>query len=282
MRNEPRAWLSSPPMVWLRIINGALNGKLVRYSAVTSPSAFYEREVFRKAIPARHQLITGYPRNTFGRFNGAAANDAVWLNVDLKMRDAIAGWAAQGRRVVLVAPTFRDSRATVLGIDESVALVLDAWCERQGAEMVFKFHPYERGIASITGRHLHLCNPASDLYPLMPSLDALVTDYSSIYMDFLLLDKPVLFLVPDLEEYVRRDRQFQFDFNEMTPGPKVNTWEQLLVALAEQWQKDSFAAERAHLRERAFDNLDQCEAVPKLLAFMRAQNWVRADEGLVT
>jgi CDP-glycerol glycerophosphotransferase (TagB/SpsB family) len=93
-------------------------------------------------------------------------------------------------------------------------------------------------------------------------------------MDYLLLDKPVLFLVPDLDEYIRRDRQFQFDFREMTPGPKVETWQQLLAALEMQWQRDGFAAERARLRQLAFDGLDQREAVPKIIAFMRKQGWL--------
>jgi CDP-glycerol glycerophosphotransferase (TagB/SpsB family) len=276
MRHEAsdRAWLSSRPLMALRMLNGTLNGKLVHYSAVVSSSSFYEREVFRNAIPGCHQLVTGYPRNTFGQFDDPVLRDSVWLNVDGIVRGASAYWRAQDRRIVLVAPTFRDSRATSLGIDASVSAMLDAWCERQGAEMVFKFHPFERSTATISGRHLHLCDPISDIYPLLPLTHALVTDYSSIYMDYLLLDKPVLFLVPDLDEYIRRDRQFQFDFREMTPGPKVETWQQLLIALEMQWQHDGFAAERARLRQLAFDGLDQREAVPKIIAFMREQGWL--------
>lgn len=274
MRNEPRAWLSSPLMMRLRILNGALNGKLVRYSAVTSTSAFYEREVFRNAIPGRHQLVTGYPRNTFGRFDDPALREAAWLNVDGAVREALPAWTEQNRRIVLVAPTFRDSRATALGIDDATVGMLDAWCAQHRVEMVFKFHPFERGVARISGRHLHLCAPDSDIYPLLPHASALVTDYSSIYMDYLLVDRPVVFLVPDLEEYVRQDRQFQFDFRAMTPGPKVSTWPQVLAALEAQWQDDAFTAERARLRQLAFDGLDQHEAVPKLIAFMRAQGWI--------
>jgi CDP-glycerol glycerophosphotransferase (TagB/SpsB family) len=93
-------------------------------------------------------------------------------------------------------------------------------------------------------------------------------------MDYLLVDRPVVFLVPDLDEYVRQDRQFQFDFHEMTPGPKVETWPQVLAVLEAQWQDDEFSAERARLRQLAFDGLDQLEAVPKLIAFMREQGWI--------
>ena len=179
-----------------------------------------------------------------------------------------------GRRMVLVAPTFRDSRGTPIGLDSTMVARLDHWCESHAVEMVFKFHPHERNATSVHGRHLHLCRPGSDLYPLMPASSALVTDYSSIYMDYLLLDKPVLFLVPDLEEYVRRDRQFQFDFNEMTPGPKLASWPDLMNALEEQWSQDRFLAARSDLRRMAFDGLPQGEAVPKLLALMQTRGWI--------
>jgi CDP-glycerol glycerophosphotransferase (TagB/SpsB family) len=274
MLHEPRAWLSSPLMMRLRMINGALNGKLVRYDLMVSPSAFYEREVFRPAFPANHYLVAGYPRNTFGRFEDPALREAAWLNVDAAVRESLASWIAQDRRIVLVAPTFRDSRATSLGIDTAVAAMLDAWCERNRAELVFKFHPFERGTGGVSGRHLHVCGAATDIYPLLPHTHALVTDYSSIYMDYLLLDRPVVFFVPDLEDYVRSDRQFQFDFDGMTPGPKARTWPQLLSALEAQWRDDGFAAERARLRKLAFDDLDPHAAVPALVAFMRGRGWI--------
>jgi CDP-glycerol glycerophosphotransferase (TagB/SpsB family) len=276
MRHEAasRAWLSSPLMMRLRMLNGALNGKLVRYDLMVSPSAFYEREVFRKAFLADKYLVAGYPRNTFGRFDDPALREAAWLNVDKAVRGALASWAVLGRRIVLVAPTFRDSRATSLGIDTRVMAMLDAWCEQNRAELVFKFHPFERGTGSVSGRHLHVCGVDTDVYPLLPHSDALVTDYSSIYMDYLLLDRPVCFFVPDLEDYVRSDRQFQFDFDEMTPGPKAHTWQQLLWALEEQWRDDGYKLERARLRKLAFDDLDPHAAVPALIAFMRGRGWI--------
>jgi CDP-glycerol glycerophosphotransferase (TagB/SpsB family) len=46
-----------------------------------------------------------------------------------------------------------------------------------------------------------------DLYCLLPATDALITDYSSVYFDYLLLDRPIGFVVDDLEHY-RRQRGF--------------------------------------------------------------------------
>ncbi len=49
-----------------------------------------------------------------------------------------------------------------------------------------------------------LMNPKSDAYPLLSLCDALLTDYSSIYFDFLLLDRPMIFYPYDFEDYVTK------------------------------------------------------------------------------
>lgn len=67
----------------------------------------------------------------------------------------------------------------------------------------------------------------SDIYPLLAHTDILVTDYSSIYIDFLLLNRPVIFSAFDKVEYEGMDRGFYFDYDDTTPGPKVGNWEDL-------------------------------------------------------
>jgi hypothetical protein len=46
--------------------------------------------------------------------------------------------------------------------------------------------------------------------------------------------------------------------------------------LLAQWRHDTYAAERADLRSKAFDDLPQADAVPKLIALMRHKGWVRS------
>ena len=48
--------------------------------------------------------------------------------------------------------------------------------------------------------------------------DLLITDYSSVIFEAVILEIPVLFYAFDLEEYIQK-RDFYFDFESMVPGP---------------------------------------------------------------
>jgi len=59
--------------------------------------------------------------------------------------------------------------------------------------------------------------------------DLLITDYSSICMNFALLDKPCLFYAYDLDNY-KDGRNFYYDFESMVPGPVTRTMRELCDA----------------------------------------------------
>ena len=87
-----------------------------------------------------------------------------------------------------------------------------------------------------------------DANELLKHVDVLVTDYSSIYMDFLLLDRPVVFNPVDREEY-EAQRGFLFPYDDHTPGAKARTEAQFLAALEAELQGlDPYAADRARTR----------------------------------
>ena len=265
--------LSAP---WLRLprrMLKSINGRLVRYDIVNSTSRFYRDFVFSKAFLSREHLIGGYPRNTYGEIAGAPES-LIWLNVDPWIREQLPRWKEEQHRLVLVTPTFKDTRESQMGLDRNNIEMLDALCEEHEIELIFKFHPSEKGELEVEAKHLHVCDPHSDIYPLMPHAHAMITDYSSIYMDYILLDRPVIFLVPDLEDYASRDRQLQFDFHEMTPGPKVENWEEAMSTLLEQWRNDSYADERRRLARKAFDDIPQKEATTRILRRLEEKGWL--------
>lgn len=88
-----------------------------------------------------------------------------------------------------------------------------------------------------------------DVYPLLPATDFLVTDYSTIYIDYLLVDKPIIFLNYDLEQYTNIDRELYFPYERVTPGPKVSSWEKLIPAVSRELKKDSYIKFRQRIRK---------------------------------
>ena len=78
-----------------------------------------------------------------------------------------------------------------------------------------------------------LVNECFTIYHLMNAFDILITDYSSVYVDFLLLNKPIIFSCPDFNKY-NEDRGFIVDEPKfMMPGQLVQNQTQLLESIDE-------------------------------------------------
>lgn len=263
-------WLSRASRFRLHKTMAFVTARLFIYDVFFSPSIFYQENVFKKAFLSRRFLICGYPRNVFTKIPDNI-RDAVWLNVDSAISAKISDWIARGKRLILIAPTFRDSGKSAMELTSDIATMLDTWCEENEAEFIFKLHPFDRNMAHIHGRHLHLCDSNSDPYPLMPLSSALITDHSSIFMDYLHLDKPILFL----RTYAADDeREFQFDPAEMTPGAKASSWASLIKHLDVELIHDNYRAMRASLKRLTFDAIPQELAVESIIEFMRSERWI--------
>lgn len=257
--------VSSKWMLRLRLFVRFFTGRNAIYSLVNTTSKFYLEQVFEPAFTSQHFAALGYPRNAFDD------NPLYLLNTDSHIFTKLKTWITNDKKIILVTPTFRDTRETPMGIDAKTLEKINHWCEANNAVFVFKFHPCERGTDRVQSEHIYQYQADKDIYPLFPYAYAMVSDYSSIYMDFLLLDKPVYFLVPDLEEYIAKDRQIQFDFNRMTPGPKVNNWDELLQAIL---LEDAYKQEREKLRTLAYDNLQQADSTKKILQSCKNMQWI--------
>lgn len=70
-------------------------------------------------------------------------------------------------------------------------------------------------------------NTNGDIYSYLNNFDVLITDYSSIYFDYLLTDKPIIFAPFDYDDYISNDREHYYDYNAVTPGPKCINWEEV-------------------------------------------------------
>jgi len=232
------------------------------YDLLTTTSAAYGEEVYGPPLLPKAIAITGYPRTDLllGGFDDAEAQALVALGTDAVALDKIREARAQGLKVVLWAPTFRNDPA----LDQRVTSALDpVWLERVGQAngwlWVLKLHPNTR-TPEVTTPQRHVVNYDSraDVYPALSLVDALLTEYSSIYMDYLLLDRPVLFYPFDRADYLTRDWGMIFDYDWIAPGPKCRDLDdveaQLQALLA--GGEDPWREPRRAVRDFAFAQQD--------------------------
>lgn len=141
---------------------------------------------------------------------------------------------------ILYLPTFRGKEGSSydpfeghdFGIDE-----LNVFLHKNNMKLHIKLHPFNHISSDLQADIDKACNltvlPAEDISETLAAYDVLITDYSSVYFDFLLTGKPVIFLPYDLDRYTQSDRQFYYNYNEVTPGPKAANWFDVTLILAD-------------------------------------------------
>ena len=185
-------------------------------------------------LPLDRVAVTGLPRNDLlvhpERFLPRLPHLA-------RERDALTA-LKNGRRLVLYAPTYRGTsqqQNPVINIAGEDEQLLAGVLQRQHAVLGVRAHNFssqpmfttllEQGLAVNLSQQEY-----SNTNLLLEQVDLLVTDYSSIWVDFLLKQRPVLGLCPDLAEYTR-ERGFLYRLEQVFPGPLVSTIQALATAL---------------------------------------------------
>ena len=134
------------------------------------------------------------------------------------------------KKLILYAPTWKGSRYsspdTSLDAYEKMIRTIEENVDTREYQVLVKPHQivyyHIKDTVGITGQYI----PATvDTNELLRATDVLISDYSSIYFDYLVSKKPILFFIPDLAEY-KNYRGLYFGIDKL-PGPVAETYEQL-------------------------------------------------------
>lgn len=233
-----------------------------RPDLVLSPSRFLTERCFSSAfrVSAERCVEFGYPRT-----------DHLFRTTDTPRRPAPASLVDRvdaGRRIIGYFPTWRDDGRNFLGDAGFTFAAIDRHLERSGSLLVFKAHP-NLAVRPRPGESLSnvvVLDSSVDLNDVLPLCDVLVTDYSSVAFDFLLLDRPIVYFLPDHERYVG-NRSLYFALDEMTAGPIVTTIGELYELLGDDLH-DADGARRNDLRSLLWGDHEgrSCEQLADLIA----------------
>ncbi len=178
-------------------------------------------------VPKNRCIEFGYPRNAILTADEVDRKAFIRRYESKEMLDLI-GRMSQYNKVLLYMPTWRDSQRNLFAQHIDLDR-LNAVLASHNELMILKPHPMiladreERDYSNLL-----FLDPLMDVYPLLPYVQVLVTDYSSILYDFLLMEGKEAFLYTyDYEEYVD-ERDFFYPFDEYVTGNRVNDFEGFL------------------------------------------------------
>jgi CDP-glycerol glycerophosphotransferase (TagB/SpsB family) len=224
---------------------------------VTSP---FWGEIMRRAMEPRGELPDfGLPRNDrlFGK------REAVLAKLGLAGASRLIAWLPTYRRSVRgLRRADGGDAGNVFEMPDVDPEKLNAWLARRGTVLVVKPHP----MAAMSGgsmSHLWiiddnwLAERRLTLYQLLGATDALVSDISSVVIDYLLLDRPVIHAFADLESY-HQSRGFTVEpIDDFFAGPVVRNVDELKAALeAAMHGEDPQAERRRRLLELSHTHRD--------------------------
>jgi CDP-glycerol glycerophosphotransferase (TagB/SpsB family) len=197
-------------------------------------------------------LVTGYPRNDIFFKDNSIYKQKIKKDIGIE------------GHTVLYAPTWRKWGKTEFFPFEDFDLkVLVSYLRDSKTTIVI--HPHfvdlRRSNKEDLLRNVEWCKDVikvitkkdcSDIQSLMLVSDILITDYSSIFYDFLLLDRPIFFFPYDLSDYSEKMGDFLTDYHNGTPGVKIYSQVDFIGHLAKvRISGSSYKAERQELCRKA-------------------------------
>lgn len=245
--------------------------KLIKYAISTSEfiSDFQEESL---QIGRQKHIITGYPRND------------VLINptheMEMRWNDFFHG--KDPGTTILYAPSWRHGREPTHFFPFSDFDKVDLFNFLEKNEMTLLLRPHRNDFLKYPELKSFLNDLATnsdfihvvshDVFPdvnmILPFIDILISDYSSLYHDYLLLDRPMIFIPYDYDDFEKQNG-FHYNYFSYLPGPAIKTFKELCLHLNQiHYQTDSYRHKRHVLKNLVHTHKDSrsCERVANLIS----------------
>lgn len=258
-------WHGMPLKTVASLEKGAQFDGRCYFSYVIATSPFFG-EIMRKCFECKPEqvVLTGQPRD-----------------------DKLIACGKGKKRLILWLPTFRrsarlasesgsvsgDTGLPIAYTSEDLSR-LDGFLEKENMKLFVKLHPMEdassventfRNIVFIDEQML--LHREADIYDLMKASCALITDYSSVSFDYLLLDRPIGFTLDDMDSYSQQRGFTVDDPLKLMPGEKIRDMDGLCRFISDvSHSRDVYREERrrVNMRVNASQDGHACERIAQL------------------
>ena len=224
-------------------------------------------------------IVTGAPRNDFLYSADGQSN-----------LSKIYGEKIIEHKIIYFLPTFRDNTTknnntkkvgNFFGFDQFSLQNFDKFLFENNCQLVYKPHPEKEEIALnyisdyslkniVILKSDDLIENSLDLYELLSSCDILLTDYSSVFYDYLLLDRPIIFSPVDIEKYKNMRGFLLESFDDWTPGPKVYSQEALQKEISQCLEDNDYYRDKRNLIKNLMHRFKDGESSNRMWSFIES------------
>lgn len=165
------------------------------------------------------------------------------------------------KRLITYLPTHRSCGEKVMDIFEIFDLkLLQLFCEQTNSVFIIKKHFYHNNEKSDLDEYskiFDLTKEDIDTEVLLAQSDVLVTDFSSCFIDFLALQRPILFYAYDYDDYMENERDYYWKYDMIKGGYTTKNKTEFIRALydlSEDWNDFKHETGRKQMRRLYFDD----------------------------
>jgi len=186
-------------------------------------SGNYERSIIERDFCVRpaNLLPSGLPRN-----------DELYHVTSEKIQNLRAKYnVPAGKKVILYAPTWRENDSICTDNPLIPPINLQKWQEKLSSNYVLFVRAHVNTRKLLNVKYNDFVRNASDtpfVNDFLLISDFLISDYSSIIMDFSILERPIVCFGYDYEQYVQARGNFYFDLDQEIPSGICRTEEAVL------------------------------------------------------
>jgi len=234
----------------------AFRSILYKYDFFETPSEEYSAHISSAFNIKEESLIkAGFPRNSLF-YDLSAVNQCKQDLIDrLKLpSNAI---------IISYLPTFRDNQTKLFSFSNIKDDSFTRWLVSNNIYLIQKAHAADVNSFSEDSEHIINLTDIS-AQKLMAASDMLITDYSSCFFDYLLLDRPIIHYLYDYDYYKNTDRGLYYDKDEVICGSAPENEDELIQAIIDNlYNPNQFKELRLNRKSKfmTYESPDSCKII---------------------
>lgn len=270
--NEIMLW-HGMPLKKIGLLDERIQNYVIPEKTIVATSPFF-KEIMSKSfgIDKNNIEITGQPRNDL-LFQKSYYFRKRNIKTDISCKTIM--WMPTFRKTIYDVSWGKDSEViegniSILPINKF--LELNNCLKENNIILIIKLHPFDilqkleisefSNIIIIKNNELEKYD--EQLYPLLGNCDALITDYSSVWIDYEILNKPIFFAFSDYEEYYSNRGLNFIDFIDISPCKILQSYEDL-ESMINNFKNISIDNNKITYKYNTFKDAFSCERICKIL-----------------